>query len=402
MLSIFALVIDLGGGPNGHFIGGHNWQNPGAFANGFKGFAVVVSLAAFAYEGAELVGLAAAETKYPRQSIPPAIRQTFWRITFVGHPSLAALLLDLLMSAQCYIISLIMVGLVVNQTDPQLLAASSVVGDPTVSPFIIAINNAGVKGLGSAFNAVILVATFEVANSSLYATTRTLAALAEQRQAPHFLCYIDRHGRPIAAIGVVLVISLLAYLGSSSSQAQLAVLTWFTAISSLAGIFTWASICLCHIRFRQAWKYQGHSLDELLFRSVVGVWGSYYAFVVLMFFLVLQLWTAIAPLGYGELSPSARTSSFFQAYLTVPVIFAFYIGYKLAFRTQVVRNNTMNLEIGILKLTLEQIREEERAKRALPPWWKRFSSRHPGRTFWLRGEDDTEMDWGFRSASVTA
>ena len=51
--------------------------------NGFKGFCTVIPTAALAFEGTELVGLCAAETKYPRQSIPPAVRQTFWRIIFV-------------------------------------------------------------------------------------------------------------------------------------------------------------------------------------------------------------------------------------------------------------------------------------------------------------------------------
>ncbi|KAI9846555.1 MAG: glyceraldehyde-3-phosphate dehydrogenase 1 [Thelocarpon superellum] len=381
---IFALVIDLGGGPNGHYIGGEFWRNPGAFLNGFKGFASVLSVAAFAYEGAELVGLCAAETKYPRQSIPPAIRKTFWRITF------------------CYVISMLMVGLVVSSSDPQLVAPASAIGDPTVSPFIIAIRNAGVKGLDSVFNAVILLATFEVANSSLYATTRTMAALAEQRQAPAYLAYIDRHGRPIAATGTCLLISLIAYLGATSSNSQTNALVWITSISSLAGIFTWASICLVHIRFRQGWEYQGHSLDELAFRSVVGVIGSYYAFVVYVLFLILELWVAIVPIGWEELGPSDRATNFFQAYLTVPVIIVFYVGYKLFFRTDMVRNDTMNLSIGTLKLTLEQIREEERAKRMERSSWRKIyeaiQSRRRG--LFLRSQDDTEMDWGFRTASA--
>jgi amino acid permease len=48
-----------------------------------------------------------------------------------------------------------------------------------------------------------------------------------------------------------------------------------SAISGLSSIFTWGSICACHIRFRQAWKYHGHTLDELAYTSQPGVIGSW-------------------------------------------------------------------------------------------------------------------------------
>ena len=82
---IIALVCVLGGGPdNGRYNeywGARYYYNPGAFKNGFKGFCSVFVTAAFAFSGTELVGLAAAETKNPRRSLPGALRQVFWRIT---------------------------------------------------------------------------------------------------------------------------------------------------------------------------------------------------------------------------------------------------------------------------------------------------------------------------------
>ncbi len=71
-----------------------------------------------------------------------------------------------------------MVGLIVRSDDPALVHRMSAVGDTSTSPFVIAINNAGVRGLDSVFNAVIVIAVFEVANSAIYTSTRTLAALA--------------------------------------------------------------------------------------------------------------------------------------------------------------------------------------------------------------------------------
>jgi len=63
------------------------WHDPGAFANGFKGFCSVFVTAAFAYGGTELAGLAAAEAEDPASTLPKACRQVFWRIFFFyGKP----------------------------------------------------------------------------------------------------------------------------------------------------------------------------------------------------------------------------------------------------------------------------------------------------------------------------
>lgn len=52
-------------------------------------------------------------------------------------------------------------------------------------------------------------------------------------------------------------------------------LSWLIATSGLSLIFTWGSINACHLRFRRAWKLNGHTLDELAFRSQPGIIGSW-------------------------------------------------------------------------------------------------------------------------------
>lgn len=56
------------------------WQENGAFKNGFKGICSVLVTAAFAFSGAELVGLAAAESENPAKALPGAVKQIFWRV----------------------------------------------------------------------------------------------------------------------------------------------------------------------------------------------------------------------------------------------------------------------------------------------------------------------------------
>jgi yeast amino acid transporter len=245
--SVLGIILNCGGGPGGTYIGGMYWHDPGAFHNGFKGLCSAFVSAAFAFGGTELVGLAAAETANPRKSFPSAAKQVFWRITLF------------------YVVSLLIVGLLVPYNDPSLLSGSSSV-DAKASPFVIAINNAGISGLDSVMNVVIMISVLSVGNAAIYGSTRTLAALAEQGQAPRFLAYIDRKGRPLIAIIVAACCGLLCFVATSNEAAQ--AFEWMVAVSGLSYILTWASICLSHIRFRQGWEAQGLTgrVDRILGR----------------------------------------------------------------------------------------------------------------------------------------
>lgn len=111
-------------------------------------------------------------------------------------------------------VSLTLVGLNVSFRNPALLNASSD-ADATASPFVISIRNAGIDVLPSVFNVVILLAVLSVGNSAIYGSSRTIAALAEQGQAPRILGYIDRSGRPIVAILFSSVWGLLAFVAAA-------------------------------------------------------------------------------------------------------------------------------------------------------------------------------------------
>ena len=128
-----------------------------AFLNGFHGFCSVFVTAAFAYTGTELTGLAAAESANPRKEIPRASQQVVWRIAIF------------------YIVNLFLIGLIVPANSSLYNGAGS---ESRHSPFVIAIQLAGIKALPSIFNAVILISVMSVANSCTFGSTRTIQALA--------------------------------------------------------------------------------------------------------------------------------------------------------------------------------------------------------------------------------
>lgn len=346
---ILGIILNCGGGPKGGYIGGKYWHDPGAFSNGFKGVCAVFVTAAFSFAGTELVGLAACETQNPRKSLPRATKQVFWRITLF------------------YIVSLTLVGLLVPYTDSRLGTAS----DASASPFVIAINNAGIGGLDDVMNVVIMIAVLSVGNSSVYACSRTLVSLGGQGFAPSWLMYVDKKGRPIWATLVTLIVGLLCFVSASDKQGD--VFNWLLAISGLSSVFTWGSVCFAHIRFRAGMKAQGRNPnEELAFMSQCGLLGSWYGVVLNILILVAQFWVALFPLG-GSPDPS----DFFQAYLALPVIIAFYVFHKLWKKNKswYIKASDMDLDSGRAEHDLDLLKQEiaeEKAFIASKPFYYRF------------------------------
>lgn len=276
----------------------------------------------------------------------------FWRITLF------------------YIVSLTLVGLLVPYNEPRLLGATSI-ADASASPFVIAIESAGTTVLPSIMNGVILVSVLSVGNSSVFGSSRTLAALAELGQAPKIFAYVDRRGRPLVAILAASSVGLLAYL--ANVEAHGLVFDWLLAISGLSTIFTWASTCLAHIRLRQAWAYNHRSLRDMAFRAQGGVWGSWIGFGCNVFILAAQFWVAISPINENLRSGRELAENFFLQCLAIPVVLVFYIGHKLWYRTSVIKIEDMDIDTGrrdFGRLGIIQAQEEE--ERAGWPRWKKF------------------------------
>ncbi len=347
---ILGIVLDCGGGPDSEYIGGKYWHNPGAFANGFKGVCSVFVTAAFSFAGTELCGLAAAETDNPRETLPSAIKQVFWKITLF------------------YIISLTLIGLLIPYNDSQLLNGTSSV-DAKASPFVIAIKIHGIKGLPSVLNIVIMIAVLSVGNSSVFACSRTICCLAEMGMAPKSFGYIDRMGRPLVGILISLIFGLLCFIAASPHQDT--VFTWLLALSGLSCVFTWGSICVCHLRFRAALELRERSVDELTYVSQSGKIGSWFGVIMNLLILIAQFYIAIFPIGE---QPSVE--AFFEGLLSIPVLIvliAFYIFWKrdssfyIKTRDIDIDTGRRNYDLGRLK---QMIAKEKARIRKMPFYYR--------------------------------
>lgn len=202
-LLILALVIDLGGGPNHDRLGFRYWKKPGAMfeyigkgdTGRFLGLFSTLVNAAFSYGGVEMVAVAAGEAENPRKNIPKAVRRVFWRILFF------------------YVLGSLAIGVTVSSDDEHLLSGGA---GAARSPWVIAIKNAGIPGLPSVINAVILTSASSSANAFLYTGSRYLFGVAQNKQAPRFLLKCSRNGVPYYCVAITASISLLTYMSVST------------------------------------------------------------------------------------------------------------------------------------------------------------------------------------------
>lgn len=332
---ILAIIIDCGGVPTAPgYIGARYWYSPGAFQNGFQGFCAVFVTASFAFGGTELTGLAAAETANPLRAIPKACKQVFWRITIF------------------YVVSLLMVGLIVSSDSEFLLGSGG--ANTKASPFVVAIQNAGIQGLPSVFNAVITISVLSVANSCAYASTRTMQALSQGGMGPKWLAYVDKNGRPVWCSMIQIAFGFLAFVCEAGDDARGKFFGWLLALSGLANFFVWGTICLSHMRFRAGWAAAGRTLDEIPYRAQFGVWGSAVGLALNIICLMASFYAALFPLG-GDPDPEY----FFQQYLAAPLILALYLFWKLWSRdwSLFVRARNMDVTTGLREDLAELHRE---------------------------------------------
>jgi len=347
---IICFVLVLGGGPSGsrydEYWGARYWYEPGAFANGFRGFCSCFVTAAFSFSGTELVGLAAAEARNPLKSLPGAIKQVFWRITLF------------------YILGLFFVGLLIPHDDENLLGANPMI-DVNASPFVLIGKYANLKGFDSFMNVIILVSVLSIGVSGVFGGSRTLTALAQQGYAPKIFDYVDRSNRPLFSVLAMLVFGPLAYIGLSGDGPT--VFDWLLALSGLAALFTWGSICLAHIRFRSAWAYHGHTTDEIPFKAIGGVYGSYLGLLLVFLVLIAQLFVAICPVSGGF----NDAEGFFMSYLALPVVLLFWAIGFLWKRQGWLSLANIDVDTGRRELPWDEI-NEERARIAAMPAYKRW------------------------------
>ncbi len=322
-------------------IRGLYWHNPGALPHGFRGVASVFVFCSTFYAGVESIAVAATETKNPGVAVPRAIRQVFWRILFI------------------YMGAAIFFGLTCPSNADGLINGGS---KALKSPMTIAIQIAGWQAGYNLINAFIFITCLSAVNSSIYIGSRTLLFMAQDGKAPRFFGWTSKRGVPIPAIVFTNACGALSMMNVSTGASK--AYGYIVNLSGVSTFLVWGAISFTHIRFRAGWAAQGHSPDELPFKSALFPWNAYFGLFANIFLALIQGWSYFKPFDAGN---------FVDAYILLPLFGIIYIVFKLIFRTRFLRAHEMDLVSGRRRdLELEKEVANGELSTASLPLWKRL------------------------------
>ncbi|WP_255032125.1 amino acid permease [Bordetella genomosp. 1] len=304
-MGVLMLLGIIRGGETG---GLHNWTVGDApFAGGFAALIGVAMVVGFSFQGTELIGIAAGESKDPARNLPRAVRQVFWRILLF------------------YVFAILVIGLLIPYTDPQLLRNE--VSDISVSPFALIFDRAGLLAGASIMNAVVLTSVLSAGNSGMYAATRMLYALACDGKAPAVFSRVSCSGVPLWALVATTAVAALCFFTFLFSPN--AVYIWLLNTSGMTGFIAWLGIAISHYRFRRGYVAQGGRLADLPYVSPFFPFGPIFAFVLCLVITLGQNYQAF-------LQDRIDWGGVVATYVGIPLFLLIWAGYRLTHRSRFV------------------------------------------------------------------
>lgn len=359
-LLVLSVVLFFGGGPSHEPLYFKFWADPGAtkeyLADGAAGrfcallYGMIYSAFSFNF-GPELMVLTSGEMEAPRRNLPRAATRFIWRLLIF------------------YALGALAIGVICPSDDARLTQGGS---GAAASPWVVAISNAGIRGLDSVINAVIITSAWSSGNSVLYMSSRSLYSMAVAGSAPAVFRRCSAGGVPYLAVLASAGFAPLAYL-SVGSAGSATVFNWLVSLLNTTGFISWVLCCVIFFRFRAACASQGVRRKDLPYVSVLQPYGAWVAFFAFSLFGLCN--------GFSVFFPgSFSASSFFTAYIGIPVFLVIYVGHKiLKGRSEPWCRpaQAVDLRSGLVEvLAAEEAYESEQAERRsrkpeIVPVWQR-------------------------------
>ncbi|WP_166170861.1 amino acid permease [Acinetobacter sp. SA01] len=292
-----------------------NWTKGDApFVGGLQAMIGVAMIAGFSFQGTEMVGVAAGESKDPKKTIPVAIKQIFWRILLF------------------YVVCIFIIGTLVAYDDPRLLQAAAS-ENITLSPFTLLYEKVGFAFAAGLMNAVILTAILSAGNSGMYSSTRMLFDMARKGSAPKIFGKLDSRGVPMNALYATTAIAALCFLTTFIGEQQ--VFNWLLNMSGMCGFIVWLGIAISHYRFRKGYLAQGYKLEDLAYKAKFFPFAPWFAFILCTIVVLGQNYQAFITGDWlGVLS----------TYISIPLFLAIWLGYKWKNKTKLVSYQDMDVK----------------------------------------------------------
>ena len=245
-IKVIAIVVCVlvGGAAMFGFVGDHGavgfsnfTQHGGLFPNGIGAVMLAMVTVSFAFNGTEIIGIAAGESAHPEKTIPKAVNNTAIRTLL------------------CYVSSMVVIAALI----PWEKAGVS------ESIFAEVFNYAGIPYAYTIMTLVIVTSALSSGNSWVYSATRILWAMARDKSAPETCGKLNRFKVPMNALIITMAVSCLTLLVEQFAAET--VYLWLVAGCGLAGVLGWMGICASQYCFRKQFVAQGGKVSDLKYRT---------------------------------------------------------------------------------------------------------------------------------------
>ena len=279
---VLAVIIFLGwiGAPASHKLMGikNLLGDGGLFPNGIMIFFINMVVLMANFQGSEIIGLTASESKDPKRAVPAALKKVIFRI--IG----------------LYVIPTFLLAVIFPWKEAGLNG----------SAFAIALEKYGLIRVGHVFSFLIIAGAISCANSGLYATIRTLLALCQKGMGPKILTKVTKKGVPTYASFATLV-AMWGLLFISCFFPSHKLYAMLLATSGFTGTICWISICWAQLRFRHKLKEIGAKLT--------------YKVPFFPYLTHVSIWLQVGTLFIVLLYPNMRACFYFGApALIIPML----------------------------------------------------------------------------------
>ena len=212
-----AYVLGLTGGEGGV----SQLTAEGGFAPEGLGMVLTgVVIVIFAFVGAEIATIAAAESDEPKEAVTKATNSVIGRVLVF------------------YVLSVFLIVCIVPWNSTEL-------GE---SPFVAALDIIGIAGAADIMNAVVLTAVLSCLNSGLYVASRMMFALAHRGDAPQWTIRLNSRGVPARAILLATSVGYVSVIAAALWPET--IFLWLVNSSGAVALFVYLLIAVSELRMR--------------------------------------------------------------------------------------------------------------------------------------------------------
>jgi GABA permease len=250
IIAFILLTLVFALGLTGSDVGFSHLTSEGFAPEGIGKVLTGVVIVIFAFVGAEIATIAAAESDEPRRAVTKATNQVVGRVLVF------------------YVVSVFLIVSILPWDSTKL-------GE---SPFVAALDLIGIPGAADVMNAIVLTAVLSCLNSGIYVASRMMFALANRGDAPQWTVQLTSRGVPARAILLATSVGYVSVVFAALWPET--IFLWLVNSSGAVALFVYLLIAISQLRMRA--RLEREDPERLQVRMWGYPWLTYLAIAAIV------------------------------------------------------------------------------------------------------------------------